>query len=76
MKMFARSAAAKNERNARFFFTQDKATDSRSLQVWEDENPEYASWKLSEDREESASNLRLLTSRSSRWRIYQKSFTD
>ena len=56
MKILTRSAAAKNEQNARFYFTQDRTTDSKSLQVWEDENPEYASWKLTEDREESASN--------------------
>ena len=57
MKILTRSAAAKNEQNLRFFFfTQDRTTDSKSLQVWEEENPEYASWKLTEDREESASN--------------------
>ena len=37
-------------------FKLDTTTDSKSLQVWEEENPEYASWKLTEDREESASN--------------------
>ena len=56
MKILTRSAAAKNEQNARFYFTPDRTTDSKSLQVWEEENPEYASWKLDKDNEESASN--------------------
>jgi len=56
MKTLTRTAAVKNEQNARFYFTQDRTPDSKNLQVWEEENPEYASWKLTEDREESASN--------------------
>ena len=56
MKILTRSAASKNEQNFRFHFQRDTTTDSKSLQVWEEENPEYASWKLTEDREESASN--------------------
>ena len=56
MKILTRSAAAKNEQNFRFNFKRDKTDESKSLQVWEEENPEYASWKLTEDREELASN--------------------
>jgi hypothetical protein len=52
MKILTTAAATRNEQNFRFNFK----PDSKSLQVWEEENPEYASWKLTEDREESASN--------------------
>ena len=56
MKILTTSAASKNEQNFRFSFKRDTTTDSKSLQVWEEENQEYASWKLTDDREESASN--------------------
>ena len=56
MKILTTAAASRNQQNFRFTFKLDKSDDSKSLQVWEEENPEYASWKLTEDREESASN--------------------
>ena len=56
MKILTTADATRNEQNFRFNFKLDTTTDSKSLQVWEEENPEYASWKLTEDREESASN--------------------
>jgi len=56
MKILTTAAARRNQQNFRFNFKLDKTDDSKSLQVWEEENPEYASWKLTEDREESASN--------------------
>ena len=56
MKILTRTAASKNEQNFRFSFKHDTTTDSKSLQVWEEENSEYSSWKLDKDNEESASN--------------------
>jgi len=56
MKILTTAAARRNEQNFRFNFKHDKTDDSKSLQVWEEENQEYASWKLTEDREESSSN--------------------
>jgi len=56
MKILTTAAATRNQQNFRFSFKQDKTDESKSLQVWEEENPEYSSWKLTEDREESSSN--------------------
>ena len=56
MKTLTRTAAVKNEQNLRFKFNRNiRATeDSKSLQAWEEENPEYASWNLVSDEQESA----------------------
>ena len=56
MKILTSKAASQNVQNFRFHFKHDSTTDSKSLQVWEEENPEYASWKLDKDDEENASN--------------------
>ena len=55
MKTLTRTAA-RNERTFRFIFNRNiRATeDSKSLQTWEEENPEYASWNLVSDEQESA----------------------
>ncbi|MEI7424199.1 MAG: hypothetical protein WCK18_19000 [Prolixibacteraceae bacterium] len=56
MKTLTRTAAVKNEQNFRFKFNRNiRATeDSKSLQAWEEENPEYASWNLVSDEQETA----------------------
>jgi hypothetical protein len=57
MKILTTAASVKNEQNFRFGFNRNtkRATeDSKSLQAWEEENPEYASWNLVSDEQESA----------------------
>jgi hypothetical protein len=58
MKTLTISAKANKEQNFRFGFNHDTrfSDDSKSLQVWEEENPEYASWNLISDSEENAPN--------------------
>ncbi len=56
MKTLTRTAVVKSEQNFRFKFNRKiRATeDSKSLQAWEEENPEYASWNLVSDEQETA----------------------
>jgi hypothetical protein len=58
MKTLTISARANKEQNFRFGFNHDTrfSDDSKSLQVWEEENPEYASWNLISDSEENSPN--------------------
>jgi hypothetical protein len=58
MKTLTISARANKEQNFRFGFNNDTrlSDDSKSLQVWEEENPEYASWNLISDSKEDDLN--------------------
>jgi len=55
MKTLTRTAVQSNQ-NFRFKFDQNIGIteDSKSLETWEEENPEYASWDLILDEQEPA----------------------